>query len=166
VIVFRPAEGGLPPGTYRTATDITAALLGGGSLDPDNPAMPRQYFQRLFETVETDREQIQKLRGALNYLEVAKRFRMIDEDTESLAVHYDAEVSELLERLRRGAPDARELLRRLQPYLVSIRRRQAERYRQFGLIAEVLPGLGEWLGAYDPVRGLVGEDPDVERLVV
>lgn len=87
---------------------------------------------------------------------------MIDEDTESLAVHYDAEVGEMLKRLRQGAPDARLLLRRLQPYLVSVRRQQAERYRQLGLIAEVLLGLEEWLGAYDLIRGLVGEDPGVE----
>ncbi len=162
VIVFRPAEGGLPVGIYRTATDITGALRGGDHLDPDDPAVPRRYFQRLFQTVETDREHIQKLRAELNYPEVARRFRMIDEDTESLAVHYDAEVGEMLKRLRQGAPDARLLLRRLQPYLVSVRRHQAERYRQLGLIAEVLPGLGEWLGAYDPIRGLVGEDPGVE----
>lgn len=172
VIVFQPAEGGLPTGVYHTASGITGALLGGGSLDLDDPAVPRQYFQRLFETVETDREHIQKLREALNYPEVAKRFRMIDDDTESLVItNYGSEeerqaVRNWLDRLRQGAPNARALLRRLQPYIVSVRRRQVERYRQLGLIADVLPGLGEWLGAYDPVRGLVGEGPDVELLVV
>ena len=168
VIVFAPADGGLPGGIYRTATGVTQALLGEGSVDLHGTAAPARYFSRLFNTVQTDRERIQEWRRKLHFGEVARLFRMIDDDTESVVVRYGAgeEVGRMLEALRTRASGARLVLRRLQPYLVGVRRRQAERYRRAGLIAPVLPGLGEWMGSYDPVRGLTGDDPDPDSLVV
>lgn len=172
VVVFRPAEGGVPPGAYRTGTDVTGSLLGRGDLDPDNPQISREYFRLLFTSVETDRERIQELREHLNYPEVAKRFRLIDDDTESVAItNYgsDAErrlVRRWLDRLDEGAPEARHLQRYLQPYVVSVRKRVAEKYRRQRLIKEIAPGLGEWMGDYDPVRGLQAKDPDPDRLVI
>jgi len=47
-----------------------------------------------------------------------------------------------------------------------MRKWEAERYRRQGLIAPVIDGVGEWLGQYDPVRGITGEDLSIERLVV
>lgn len=165
VIVFQPEGGGMPPGAYRTGADITRALLGRGDLDPDNPKDSRIYFQRLFDTLNIDRESIQKLRSRLNYPEVARNFRMIDDDTESVVVAYGSaqqrhEVDGLLNRLRYGPPNARFALRRLQPYVVSLRKRQAQ--RDHDLIEPIVPGVGRWLGDYDQVRGLVGRlDPDM-----
>ena len=147
---------------------VMAGLVPSGA----DPAAARAYFKRLFETVDTDERGIQKLRERLDYPETARQFRMIDDQgTISVAVHYGSEkeqqrVGEMLERLRRGAPEARTLLRRLQPYFVSLRGREAERYTRVGLISPVLPGVGEWLGAYDPVRGVVGNDPEPDALVV
>lgn len=172
VVVFRPADGGSPLGAYRTGIGITGALLGRSSADPHDPALVTEYFKRLFQSIDTDRERIQAMRRALNYPEVARRFRMIDDDTEPVAITAygtDEErrrVRRLLERLREGAPESRALLRALQPYLVSLRRREAERHRSSGLISEVTPGLGEWLGDYDGVRGLVARDLDPDALVV
>jgi CRISPR-associated endonuclease/helicase Cas3 len=172
VIVFRPAEGGMPKGAYHTGVGVTGALIGAGGLDPDDPEVSRAYFHRLFETVETDAEGIQDLRARLNYPDVARRFRMIDDDTEPVAItaygtgEERRHVQRLLERLRGGAPESRALLRALQPYLVSLRRREAERYRSSGLISEVTPGLGEWMGDYDMIRGLIARDLDPDSLVV
>lgn len=170
VVVFRPAAGGLPQGAYRTAADVTASLLGD-DLDPDSPALSRAYFARLFRSVDTDAQAILGLRRALDYPEVARRFRMIDDDTESVVVAYGSEAQQaatrmVVERLRRGAPDARLLLRRLQPFVVSVRRRAAERLTRRGLITAILPGLGEWHGRYDHVTGLVVEDVSPEDLVI
>lgn len=172
VVVFRPASGGSPPGAYRTGIGITSALLGRGHADPHDPALANEYFKQLFQSIDTDREGIQAMRSALNYPEVARRFRMIDDDTEPVAItaygtdDERRQVRRLLERLRGGAPESRVLLRALQPYLVSLRRREAERYKRDGLIAEVTPGLGEWMGDYDSVRGLVARDLDPDSLVV
>nr|MDA8216274.1 hypothetical protein [Dehalococcoidales bacterium] len=168
--VFRPKDGGTPPGTYTVACGLSAALLGAG-VEPDDPTTAKVYFKRLFETVDTDAHGVQDLRRSFAYPEVARRFRMIEDDTESVVVPYgpaDAQQATrtLVDRLRAGNPEARTLVRRLQPYLVSLRKRQAEKYRRQGLLTPILPGLGQWLGAYDPIRGLTGDDPDPDTLVV
>lgn len=167
VVIFRPQEGGMPQGAYRTGADITRALLGkyGEDLDPDDPQNSRRYFQQLYDTLDIDRERIQKLRSRFEYMEVAKHFQMIPDDTESVVICYspkpageehDKELKELdrlLNSLRYGTSKGRYLLRKLQPYTVSLRTRQAKEARD--LIEPVVPGVGRWLGEYDPVHGLI-----------
>jgi CRISPR-associated endonuclease/helicase Cas3 len=170
VVVFRPADAGLPPGAYRTATDVTRALLGRGDLDLDRADVPREYFRQLFAVVQTDRENVQACRARLDYPEVARRFRMIEPTVSVVVTDYGsdeerAQVREMLDRLRRGTPHARALLRRLQPYLVGIRAHEAARYERQGLITPVLAGLGEWHGGYDRTRGL-HVDPAVAEVFI
>jgi CRISPR-associated endonuclease/helicase Cas3 len=172
VVVFRPAEGGTPSGAYRTASDITTSLFGRGGLDPHDPAVAREYFRLLFQTVDTDREGIQKLREEFNYPEVARRFRMIDDDTIDVVItRYGSPeerrlVRQLIDRLRQGDPGARLLRRRLEPYVVSVRARLEAEYQRKGLLAPIIPGLYEWLGRYDAVRGITERDMDADSLVV
>ena len=171
VIIVAPKEGRVPPGIYKTATGITGGMIGSGALDLHGTSAPSTYFSLLYNTIATDRENIQKLRAQLDFPEVAQRFRMIEDDTISVIVNYGptgerGRVQALVDQLRRSPPNARLLLRALQPYLVNIRRRLAERYIQSGLIAPLGTGLGEWLGGYDPIRGLVGDDPDPDSLVI
>ena len=173
VVVFRPENGSTPPGDYRFATDETLSMLSAGRLDPDNPETVSEFFRRIFDVKDTDAQQIQPLRKALDYPEVAKRFRMIDEATiEVIVPEYGTpeerqRVQDSLEQLRRGAPESRLLLRRLQPWTVQVYETQAGSLDRAGLIAEVMPGVYEWLGDYSPVTGIGGIttlDPD--RLIV
>jgi CRISPR-associated endonuclease/helicase Cas3 len=171
VIVFRPAEGGMPLGVYRTATGVTAALEPNNA-KPDRPEVLRRYFQQFFSVIDTDRKNIQSRRAEFDYPEVARRFQLVDDDTEAVAVtkygtpEERAQVRRWLEGLRGGGADARWRMQRLQPYLVSVRCREAERYRRQGLIDEIVPGIGEWQGGYDRVRGLAADRLDLETLVV
>ncbi len=168
VIIFEPADATmLPAGAYRTATDITRAMVAAGSLDPDAPATVSAYFRQLFRTVPLDRDGIQQLRSALNYSEVARRFRLIDDDTEEVIVAYgsDAEravVRRAIELVRSRSPFARQALRQIQPYTVSLRARAAQSYRSRGLIEPIDPegklAIGVWHGKYDLVRGIVPDD--------
>jgi len=61
---------------------------------------------------------------------------------------------------------ARRLLRRLQPYLVNVRRNALARYQQQGLVRELPLGLWEWQGNYHPVKGLHDAALDPESLVI
>jgi len=175
VVIVRPAECSTPYGAYRTGVGITEKLLGDGELDVDDPAVAARYFRQLFESVETDRDGIQKLRAQLNYSEVARQFRMIDDNTEDVIVFYGSakqqtQVQDWIDQIRRNPAQARFILRRLRPFMVSLRSREAVRCRQRGLIGELLPdalpGIGIWHGTYDALRGLSGEELELERLVV
>jgi CRISPR-associated endonuclease/helicase Cas3 len=204
VVVFRPAEGKVPPGSYRIGTELTGNLLARGEVDVAHPATFPAYFRRLYDHVPGDRDGIQRLRAALEYEAVADAFRLIDDDTASVfvpyqgmarlagavafrliyddrgsvlvpyggvgggavlggmdraAIHQAGRSAALLEDLRQ-AEQARPrrsvaaLLRRAQPYLVSVRRRRLEEYAREGLAMPLFGDLWEWRGRYDAVRGL------------
>ncbi len=121
VIIFDPAEGGLPRGVYRRASQTTRSLLRDSRLDMDDPATTHRFFASLFPLEETDREQIQKCRAALDYIETAQRFRMIDDDTLDVVVPYgssdeQAQVQCAILGGMRGSPICVSM-RRLQPLL-------------------------------------------------
>ena len=166
----------MPFGAYKAGAGFTEVLrtqarLDGRDLDPDDPDVARAYFQRLFQAIDIDREGIQALRTALNYPEVARNFRMIDDDTVSVVVPYGTPkakqgVQSDLQALRDKSRSARLLLRRLQPYTVSIRRREADRLTRIGLIDPIMDGVGEWMGQYDTMRGLLAQGPDPDVLII
>jgi CRISPR-associated endonuclease/helicase Cas3 len=164
-------EGGTPAGAYRTATSIARQFLSLQAARPDALHTLEAYYRRLFPLLDPDAEAIQERRAAFDYPEVARRYRLIEDDTEAVVVTsypddaVGAGVREVLEDARLGRANPRRTLRRLQPYIVSVRRRDAERLRARGLIEAIAPGLGEWHGEYDPVRGLV-IDSHLESMVV
>ena len=173
VVVFDPEVRRLPTGAYRTGTDETAGLLQSSDFDFDDPQVYQKYFRRFYQAVEPDAENIQNLRRSFDYPEVSHRFRMVDDDTLPVIVrpkHLDKVVEivdGLLASIRRLQPElSRRIIRELQPYLVNVRTRLLPGYQKDGLLAELLPGLWEWSGRYDPVRGLVAENRDPDELVV
>ena len=170
VVVFQPEGAGTPPGTYRTASGVARAVLGG-TPDMDDPAVAWEYFRRLYDTVSTDGGQIQERRMHFDFPETARRFRMIEEDTESVMIE-DYGTADERQRVRsdisrlRGGTGNRYVLRRLQPYTVSLYASKAAELREQGLIEPVADGIGVWRGRYDPVRGLVETGVDPDQLVV
>ena len=162
VIVFDPAEGRLPQGVYRTAAGLARAVLGSG-VDPNSPAAVRPYFSRLFATINGDIDNIRDCRRRMDYVETARRFRLIDDETESVLVPYGspdecARLHRLLDAMaaRRGNP--RKLWRALQPYAVALPRRQIQRALSEGMALETPGGPILWQGAYDPQMGITFED--------
>ena len=173
VVVFRTEEGSTPPGHYRFATEETMSMLSAGPLDLDDPDTAARFFQRIFKVSDNDVQQIQESREAFDYPEVAKKFKMIDEDTSEIIItgYGDDEEQEKVKaaivRLRAGTPAARFLLRTTRPWTVQVYRTQMTSMERDGLIAEVMPGIYEWLGSYDPVTGIGGiTSMDPDRLVV
>jgi CRISPR-associated endonuclease/helicase Cas3 len=162
VVVFDPAEGHLPQGVYRVAAGSARTVLAAGPPDVDDPSSFERFFKLFYGGIDTDARRVQVYRAALNYPETAQKSKLIVDDTVPVVVHYrgprqtDRTADRLLARLRRTPERARSLVRRLQPYLVAVRRREIDGLVAQAQAAEVLPGLGiwEWLGTYDPIRGL------------
>ena len=67
----------------------------------------------------------------------------------------------LLDQLRERERSPRAVLRDLQPHIVSVYRREADRLIRERWIQEVMPGVGRWLGTYDAVRGIVEANPEL-----
>ncbi len=173
VIIFQPTEGRIPPGDYRTGHDIARAMLNSPGVDLHSPGIYESYFRQLYQAVNTHKHGINELRQRLDFPEVAARFRLIDDDSVPLVVRYPkngSKVDELLQRLQNPGVllgrEARRLLRRLQPYLVNVRRGPLVRYQQAGLVSELPLGLWEWQGNYHPVKGLHDAALGPEPLVI
>ncbi len=86
VVVFRPKDAKLPGGVYRVATDIAARLLDQLSMDDfsGESDLFSRYFDELFQYVPTDyqRRPIQDDREALRFREVARKAKVISDDTQ------------------------------------------------------------------------------------
>ncbi|MFZ3064270.1 MAG: CRISPR-associated helicase Cas3' [Nitrospirota bacterium] len=74
VVVFSPQDGGLPPGIYNTATNITMAHLNIARLATD-PELFKEYFTELYQVTPTDYQRrgshtVQHERAEFNFRKV------------------------------------------------------------------------------------------------
>ncbi|HLZ22739.1 MAG TPA: CRISPR-associated helicase Cas3' [Ktedonobacterales bacterium] len=157
VRIFVPEGLHLPPGSYRTGTELTAGALAKQA-DLHDPTVYTSYFQELYRHVPLDEKHVQDVRKILDYPAVAERFRMIEEDTKPVVVRYGEanqrkKIEDTVAQLRGGRGRAREHLRALQPYIVGLRERELQQAIPTGQAEEVVPGLWEWRGKYDTERG-------------
>ena len=173
VVIFRPKTGKIPKKAYRSGTEITESLLRKREVELSSPDIFEAYFRQLYQVVNTDEKGINELRKQLNFPDVATRFRLIEDDSVPLLVRWPrwgSPVEELVAKLKtphamkRG--DYRLLLRRLQPYLVNVRRWLLDGYQRQGLVRELPLGIWEWLGDYHETRGLCDKAIDPELLVI
>jgi CRISPR-associated endonuclease/helicase Cas3 len=164
VIVFRGGDERVPPDWYRTATDTTSAFVARDGFDVHDARWVAAYFRELFQMKDTDARKIQEKRRTFEFPEVAQLFRMIDDDSQPVVVTgYGTEaerqqVLDWLDELRTQPAKTRAILRKLQPYTVSLRRREMSTLRTW--IGDVGGLVSEWTGGYDEIRGLVTADPE------
>lgn len=156
VVVFRPQEGNLPPGEYRKAFEETSILLQRDNLDWDDPAIFETYFRRLYQGLELDTHKVQQYREVQDFPEVAKRFKMIPDDTTAVVVNYRGLASERIHRIKRYGLRSGDL-RALQPYLVNLRDREFKETEELREL--IAPGVWLWHGGYDDKLGIsIGAD--------
>lgn len=165
VVVFVPPHGA-PPGLSKQGEQATRDLAGRGLLeDPLAPATFRTYFDRLYAQADTfDRQEILGLlrpdRAA--FRTAAQRFRLIDDDSETVIVPYhpdddSGEATPVHGWLAALAKDgnAKWARRKLQRYTVNVRRRVFNAMLAQGDVEE---RGGLWVAlsvAYDRQFGLV-----------
>ena len=159
VIIFEPKDLKLPKGVYKTATGITKLFLD----NPDNLQKPDiffDYFNRLYSDVNLDKKDIQELRKSLNYRKVASEFKLIPDDTVNVIIENNDLVDELpvnINGIKKKEFISREEWRKLQPYLVSIRKYKINDLRKEGLISELIEDVYIWTGNYDEDEGIKKE---------
>lgn len=169
VFVFSPEGGRIPPGEYASAFEQTKVLL---KQHPDlhDPEIFRKYFSQLYQVVSTDREGIQELRERCDYPEVARKFRMIEDDTTPVIVQYaekdekrERERVRMLNRIRGMGILLPGDHRRLQPYVVGLRSRELSQFESS--TEELAEGVRLWIGSYDKLRGISAARYDPADLV-
>ena len=167
VIVFDLAQGSSPRGAYRTGTDEARISLQQPNADLHQPDTYRDYFERLYQGVRLDREDIQQARQRFQFETVAQKYRLIRDDTCPVVVmgHNPDAVNALLQQgramVQAGGMLPRIWRQRLHAYTVNLYRREADALRQQGLIQDdPTLGVALYVGAYDSQRGIRAEmDP-------
>ena len=145
VVVFRPTDAKLPGGVYRVATGIAARLLDQLSADDlsGKPDLFRLYFGELFQYVPTD--SIQEDREALRFREVARKAKVISDDTQAVIAPMEKaleKVAAIRERTQMDGPRfTRKDLRDLQRFMVNLHLRDYQKVDKMGLLRPLLPGM-------------------------
>lgn len=175
VIVFTPEDHSLPPGVYSKATDITTMLLTQTNTDDlaQNHELFAEYFDQLCQLTETDKEKIQDDRADLKFREVARKARVINDDTRSIIVRYGKSeeiINDLRSRhTRKGQPRfTRDDQRRLQRFMVNLRSRQFQELEALRQIEPLMPNLDIFVlsaGMYNKQLGVVINQTPLEDLI-
>jgi CRISPR-associated endonuclease/helicase Cas3 len=180
VIIFHPQDSGLPPGIYSKGTTITPAYLEADKIAED-PAIFTQYFHELYQITPTDFYQkgqhtIQEDRAEFRFRKVADHARVIKKDeTISVIVPY-GNGKAMIDQIRDAKGFDFKTLRRLQRYMVNIRKQQPysdfAKLHALGAITPLLPDrleipvLGDWCYKIDPPLGVVIENRPLEDFIL
>ncbi len=178
VHVFTPMENRLPSGIYRTATDQTANTLatlrceGGkdsiGDTLASDPHLFTGYFTSLYQLAVTDGAGIQHDRREFRFRSVAEKAKVIDDDGCGIVIPI-GKGRHVVEAIRNREVCAgehrftRQDLRKLQRYMVNIRKRDFAFLQSHGLVSELLPNLGVFvldMAQYDKNLGVLKPDQD------
>jgi CRISPR-associated endonuclease/helicase Cas3 len=183
VVIFTPKEGKCPPGAYKAGRDVTINMLRDERITQDTlhlPASCTEYFQWLYGSQDPDKAGVCKMEEKLEFSDSALAYKLIDDDMTAVLIRRDAAssqerdlIDDVLGRILRFGMHGNDL-RALQPYLVSLRRRDFEAAARAGLTEQVARYNGEpqplyiWRGRYDEVLGLVlGVDQlDPDSLII
>lgn len=154
------------PGFIAQSAEITRQVLR--SFPDDLISIPaiEMYFQQLYslqdpQTFDYKRimDCFQNDRGQFMYQTAAQRFQIIEDTTKSIIIPYNQEARELIEQLK-DTDFPKTVLRKLQPYTVSIYENEFNNLSAKGVIltiAEYYPVLEQsaFDEVYDPHRGLI-----------
>lgn len=169
--IFEPHDG-LQPHVIYNQFGIAAASdrFGEGLATPDNLEVLRSYYEHRYRLQagrsSTDSngatgEAIEALRETLDYPEVARRMRMIDNEHSAPVVAIRHQLSQskrkaaqdAIRELRSGVPTP-QTYRALQDHTASIPQKELETAISAGHAIKITDDLYEWTGPYHPQRGI------------
>ena len=168
VVVFDPEDGGLPPGVYSEATDITRGLIRTGRASIHDPEVIGAYFRELYGGGQ-DSNDIQILRSQLDFPEVARRFHLIDDRTRAVFVPYDQSAQDGIAALMEAGTFLPEIVSRLRRYQVGLYPGEFARAEEEGAIYRIWEGGEIWAcrpSCYSQERGLRLERPAAEEFII
>jgi CRISPR-associated endonuclease/helicase Cas3 len=162
--LYQPADGHVPPAEYEIGLNVALDLLRHGA-DPLDPGTLERYYDRFLDAIASllDAERIQAERALLNFETVGERFRLIADDGVPVIVSY-GEIDTTSLVLPEDPVARRRALRRLQPYTVNIRPRDAAAALAAQQLRDLGGGVQAWLGPYDPTLGVM-TDTTKEALI-
>ncbi|MDR1612885.1 MAG: CRISPR-associated helicase Cas3', partial [Planctomycetota bacterium] len=155
VHVFIPEKGNPAGLIAKGASIVSEYLRNSDTARFESPDIFSDYFHRLFHLANDKGDQFledlsrEARSGLFPFRTMARRFRMIDEDTSPVVVPYRGG-EELMERIRRHGLDWKTL-REAQRFIVSPPRRIAEKLEREGRIEEIADGFYALtrIGRYD-----------------
>lgn len=149
VIVFTPADNKIPQGVYQTATDETCKLLP--NYKEEDLVVRHQifadYFGRIYSKLDTG-DKIQADREQLNYREVSKNAKVIDNEGIGVIVPFENAIEIITEIRERGINKnrntefydfKREDLRSLQRFMVNLWEKDFNALKDFGQLELLIP---------------------------
>lgn len=157
VIVFTPQENKLPKGIYKTATDKSKLFLN----DPDQLLTAEiflDYFDTLYKEVNLDKKKINEARKSFKFREVSRQFKIIPDDTVNVIIENNDIIDQLpvkLNIIKDKEFISREEWRKLQSYIISIRKYKVNELLKGGMLYELLEDVYVWTGKYDRKEGII-----------
>ena len=176
VIVFHPADSGIPNGIYSKATSIAPNYLAKPDQLSNDPQLFSRYFDELYQITPTDRVRrgehtIQELREKLKFRTVGERAKVIADDTIAVVVPYRW-AAKAIRRIQKLKRLDRRILRRMQRYMVNLRYGPGSLFQQLantGRVVPILPDSNVFVlheSCYDLQRGVVFQGLTPEELMV
>ncbi len=159
VVVFTPTENILPPGIYKSSTEISASLLN--DFDEETMATKHEifadYFRRVYQSNDTGKE-IQTERGNLNFREVAGKAKVIDNEGIGVIVPF-GEALKIVEEIRRRGINLNKHVK-----FADFKRQDLRRLQR--LMVNLYPRDFEYLKAKGQLKPLLSEEKNLELYVL
>jgi CRISPR-associated endonuclease/helicase Cas3 len=151
VIIFDIPDAKAPGGSYAKGIATTQMMLNRNEANRlHEPQFQKEYFESLFRDMgdELDKKEILHLEEKLRFPDVAKAFKMIEQDTVPVVVTYE-NAKKIMQKFI-DAP-SQNSWRRLQHYTVNVYRYQIEK---MDMAKKIIGDLYEWTGKYDELFGM------------
>jgi CRISPR-associated endonuclease/helicase Cas3 len=149
--VFKLSEGKYPSGDYQQCARLAQQIIDlGNNL---NDAMTfHKYFEKRFEYKNTDNKKIQYFREEMEFKMVADKFKLIEDESESVFIREEIEAQQLLEEFQKKGFISKNDFKSCQNYMVKLSPSILEQRKSDW--SEPVAGLRVWSGDYNLEYGI------------